>query len=207
MPEVTWIDVKPVLDPHEARSCVAVCPEKVAALEPEPWSVPANDPVTLAVPPASGKVNPSSPETPEAPPYPENVRTVGRTVEGVQLMSMVRAREVSSPAQELVELVIVADPVPFVTRETLEPFVVHPAAVSVIAVDSGLVPFVVSAGENANAPEMVRHVTDPVAIRAAVVVAVAPDPELHAAPRNATRTSGARPGNPNLRVMDMVAPP
>ena len=128
-------------------------------------------------------------------------------VEGVQLISMVRARDVSSPVQELVELESVADPVPVVTWETFEPFVVHPAAVSVIAVDSGLVPLVVSAGENASAPEMLLHVTDPVAVVAGDEVEVGLDPELHAAAKIVTRTSGTRPGHPNLRVIDMVRSP
>lgn len=178
-------------------------------MEPEPWSAPANDPVTLAVPPALGSAKPSSPEVPEAPPYPENVRTVGRMVEGVQLMSMVRAREVSSPVQELVGLESVEDPVPVVTRDAFEPFVVQPAAVSVIAVDSGVVPFVVSGGENANVPEMFVHVTEPVAIIAGAEVELEldPDPEPHAAANIVTRARGTRPGNPNLRVMDIVRSP
>lgn len=62
VPDVTWSEVNPLLDPQAVSSCVPVWFEKVAAVEPVPWSDPANEPVTLAVPPASGSVNPSLPE-------------------------------------------------------------------------------------------------------------------------------------------------
>jgi hypothetical protein len=41
---------------------VPVWLEKIWDVEPAPRSEPANDPVTLAVPPAAGRVNPSWPE-------------------------------------------------------------------------------------------------------------------------------------------------
>lgn len=59
---MTWSEVSPLLDPQAVSSCMPVWFEKVAAVEPAPWSDPANEPVTLAVPPALGSVNPSLPE-------------------------------------------------------------------------------------------------------------------------------------------------
>jgi hypothetical protein len=62
LPDVTCNEARPALDPHAASSCVPVWVEKTWAVEPPPRSEPANDPVTLAVPPAAGRVNPSWPE-------------------------------------------------------------------------------------------------------------------------------------------------
>jgi hypothetical protein len=61
VPDVTCSEASPVLDPHEVSNCVPVWLEKVCAVEVAPRSEPANDPVTLAVPPDAGSVNPSSP--------------------------------------------------------------------------------------------------------------------------------------------------
>jgi hypothetical protein len=66
LPDVTGIEVKPTLDRQAVSSCVAVWLENVAAIEPTPWSEPGNEPVTLAVPPSLGSVNPSPPEGLEA---------------------------------------------------------------------------------------------------------------------------------------------
>jgi len=67
-PEVTAIEVRPALDSQAVRSCAVVWPENAVAVEPAPWSAPANEPVTLAVAPGLGRVNPSPPEGPVAPP-------------------------------------------------------------------------------------------------------------------------------------------
>ena len=108
---------------------------------------------------------------------------------------MVRALEVSRPVQAFVALEIAADATPFVTRETFDPFVVHRAALRVIAVDSGLVPFVVSGGEKANPPVMLLQVTPPVATVAGIELGLEPDPDPHAAASMATRPKETRLGN------------
>jgi hypothetical protein len=59
LPDVTCNEARPALDPHAASSWAPVWVEKTCAVEPAPRSEPANDPVTLAVPPAAGRVNPS----------------------------------------------------------------------------------------------------------------------------------------------------
>jgi hypothetical protein len=62
LPDVTCNEARPALEPHAASNCVPVWLEKIWDVEPAPRSEPANDPVTLAVPPAAGRVNPSWPE-------------------------------------------------------------------------------------------------------------------------------------------------
>jgi|SRR5580658_8285769 hypothetical protein len=62
VPDATCNEARPADDPHAASSCVPVWLEKIWDVEPAPRSDPANDPVTLAVPPAAGRVNPSCPE-------------------------------------------------------------------------------------------------------------------------------------------------
>ena len=159
VPEDTWIDANPALEPHAVSSWVPVWSERAVAVEPEPWSAPENEPVTLAFPPLSGSANPTSPALVEVPAYPENVRTLGRIVEGFQPILMVRARDVSKPVQEFVALVMVVDSVAPVTAVTFEPVVVQPEVVRVIAVDSALPPLVVSGGENVRAPVTFVQVT------------------------------------------------
>ena len=83
-PDDTWIEGSPALEPHAASNCVPVWAERAVAVEPAPWSAPANEPVTLAPPPALGSANPTSPELLDVPLYPENVSTLGRIVKGVR---------------------------------------------------------------------------------------------------------------------------
>lgn len=110
-------------------------------------------------------------------------------VDGAHVRSTVSGLEVSRPAQALVELVIVADPVPPVTLATLEPLVVHPAACKATVVDSELPPFVVSGGEKVSDPVMVVQVTPPEATVTVVVGGPALGLELdpHAVASAATR--------------------
>ena len=61
VPEVTCNEASPALDPHALSNCAPVWSEKVWAVELAPRSEPENDPVTLAVPPEVGRVNPSWP--------------------------------------------------------------------------------------------------------------------------------------------------
>jgi hypothetical protein len=67
VPDVTSIEVKPVAAPQAESNWVPVWLEYVAAVELAPWSEPENEPVTLAVPPGAGRMNPSPPEGPDAP--------------------------------------------------------------------------------------------------------------------------------------------
>jgi hypothetical protein len=123
-------------------------------------------------------------------------------------MSTFRALELSKPVQELVVLVIVADPEAPVTVETFDPCVAHPAALSVIAVDSALPPLVVSGGEKVNDPMMLVQTTPPVASVWAVVVgpALGLEPELHAA-RVATKPRGRTSVNRKVCNMDIDRSP
>jgi len=91
-------------------------------------------------------------------------------VAGAQAMLIVRALDVISSAQEFEVLEIVADAVPPVTLETLDPLVVHPAALNATAVDSALPPLFVRGGVNVSEPVMPVHVTPPVASVRLVVV-------------------------------------
>jgi hypothetical protein len=209
VPDDTRIEVSPALDPHAASSCVPVWEEMAVAVDPAPRSDPENEPVTLAVPPWLGSANPTSPELLEVPPYPENVSTLGRIVEGVQAIWMVRAREVSRAVQEFVALEIVVDSVAPVTVGTFEPLVVHPAAAKAMTVDSALPPFVVSGGENVSEPVMLVQVTSPLASVSVVVggAALGLGLELHAVAEVATTTSGTSRDNRSVRIMDMACSP
>jgi hypothetical protein len=60
------MEVKPVLAEQAVRSCVPVWFEYVAAVAAAPWSEPAKEPVTVVVPPALGRMNPSPPAASEA---------------------------------------------------------------------------------------------------------------------------------------------
>lgn len=68
MPDVTWIEVRPAADPHAASSWVVLWPDTATAVELAPWSEPENEPVTLAVSPVPGSLNPSPPAVPVVPP-------------------------------------------------------------------------------------------------------------------------------------------
>jgi hypothetical protein len=130
-------------------------------------------------------------------------------VGGVQERSILMALELRRPVQELVGLVIVAEPEPPVTFVTFEPLVVHPVAVKAMAVDSGLVPLVVSGGENVSDPVMVVQLIPPRARVGAVVAGLAFGLELepHAAAEMETRASEIRSGDRTVRMMDMDFPP
>jgi hypothetical protein len=91
---------------------------------------------------------------------------------------MVRALEVIKLVHEFEALEIVADAVPPVTLGTLDPLVVHPAALNAIAVDSALPPLVVSGGVKVREPVMLVQLTPPVASVSEVVVGLALGPEL-----------------------------
>jgi len=130
-------------------------------------------------------------------------------VGGVQARSILIALELRRPVQELVGLVIVAEPEPRVTFVTFDPSVVHPVAVKAMAVDSGLTPFVVSGGENVSDPVMVVQLRPPRARVSAVVAGLAfgLELELHAAAEMETRASETRSGDRMVRMMDMDFPP
>jgi hypothetical protein len=91
-------------------------------------------------------------------------------VDGDQAIVMVKARDVIRPVQVLVGLEIVALAVPVVTAGPVDPAVVHPLALRVMAVDSAAVPLFVRGGENVSAPVMPVHVMLPEATAAVVVV-------------------------------------
>jgi hypothetical protein len=115
----------------------------------------------------------------------------------------VRALEVSRPLQEFEVLEIVVAARPLVTLETFDRVVLHPEAIKVIAMDSGLFPFVESGGENARAPEISVHVTLPVAL----VLFAGREPELQAAVDMVTTPSEMRNAHPHLCFIDMGRSP
>jgi hypothetical protein len=130
------------------------------------------------------------------------VITLGRIVAGDQVTLMVRDLEVSRPVQAFDVLAIVAVALPLVTLGTFDPDTVHPFDVKVIAVDPALVPLVVSGGENATCPVMLVQVTLP----AATVTVAEVGLELHPVANTATRPSGRRNTNLDVRLMDMTVP-
>lgn len=172
-------------------------------LEPAPWSEPAKDPVTLVVPPGLGNVNPMAPEWLDATAYSENVMTLGRIVAGVQVTLTVREFVVSTRLQAFDGLEIVVVALPSVTLETLEPEVVHPTAVNLTAVESALLPVVVSGGENASPPVMSVQVTPPVA----TVPGDGPELELQPVANAATKASERSGADFHSRITDMARPP
>lgn len=119
------------------------------------------------------------------------------------------ALEVRRPVQELVGLVIVAEPEAPVTFVTFEPLVVHPAAVRAMAVDSGLTPLLVSGGENVSDPVMVVQLMSPRARVRVVVAGLAfgVGLELQAAAEMETRASEISSGDRTVRMLDMDFPP
>jgi hypothetical protein len=68
VPEVNWTEGSPAGDPQVASNCVPVWLENAVDVDPAPWSEPAKDPVTVAVPPLLGSVNPRPPEGLDTPP-------------------------------------------------------------------------------------------------------------------------------------------
>lgn len=159
----------------------------------------------MAVAPDFGSMKPSPPDGPVAPPYPEKVTTLGWTTAGVHVMSTVTGLELSRPAHEFEVLVSVAVPVPLVMAETFEPDVTHPAAFTVIDVDSAVPPLTVSAGENVREPVMLLHVTPPEATMTVATGVLGL--ELQAVANTATGTSATRSIDRVLYGMDMTRPP
>jgi len=58
---VTGMEARPALEPHAASRAWALSLEFAVAVDDAPWSEPANDPVTVALPPDAGKVKPLAP--------------------------------------------------------------------------------------------------------------------------------------------------
>ena len=137
--------------------------------------MPAKEPVTFALPPGFGNVNPKAPEGLELNPYSEKVTTLGRILAGVQIALTVSGLTLRIPLQALDALEIVVVALPFATLATFDPDGVHPSALKTTVVDSALFPFAVSGGENLNAPVTRVQVMLPVAI----VPRVELEPELH----------------------------
>lgn len=121
----------------------------------------------------------------------------------------VRALEVISSVQEFEVIEIVADALPPVTVETLEPLVVHPAARNATAVDSALPPLLVSGGVNVSEPVMPVQVTAPVARVRLVVVgpALGLGLELHAVANAANKPIGTTSDNLTVCAVDMARSP
>jgi hypothetical protein len=116
-------------------------------------------------------------------------------------------RDVRRPAQALVVLERFAEPIPLVTAETLDPVVVHPDAVRVIAVDSAAVPFEVSAGEKPRVPVILVQVTPPEATMAAADVGLELELELQPVAKTATRPEQHSSANLDVRMTDIPRPP
>jgi hypothetical protein len=171
------------------------------AIELAPLSEPAKDPVTLAVPPGLGKVNPPAPERDELKLYSEKLMTLARIFAGVQVALTVRDLKVSTRLQAFDVLDIVVVTLPLVTVGTFDPDVVHPVAFKAIAVDKVLPPLVVSRGENARPPVRWVHVTLPVATVAGL------ESELQPVAKMATRASGRRKAHFDSLRTDMAPPP
>ncbi len=201
-PDVTGIETRP-LALQAASSCTAVRAKNTVVLELAPWSEPAKDPVTLVVPPGLGNVNPMAPEWLDATAYSENVTVLGRIVAGVQMTLTVRELVVSTRLQAFDGLEIVVVALPSVTLETLEPEVVHPTAVNLTAVDSVLLPVVVSGGENVSPPVILVHVMPPVATVAVERLEL----ELQPAVIAATNASERSDADFHCRPTDMARPP
>ena len=153
-------------------------------------SDPANDPDTCTVPPSFGNVKPPPPDVLTPTEYPEIFTALGCTDAGAHVTPTETGLEVSRLAQALVGVERFEESAPFCTVATLEPDVAHPEAVRWIVVFSALVPVAVSGGVKATVPAMSEHLTPPVATVADEV----PEPELHAAPSTATRSSGTSAG-------------
>lgn len=132
-------------------------------------------------------------------------------VAGAHVMSMASVRDVRRPVQEFDVLEIVADAVPPVRPETLDPTGVHAPACNEMAVDSAVVPLVVSGGVNVNDPVMSVQVTPPVASVRVVVVGLAlglaVGLELHAVANAATNPSATTSDNLDAGVVPMACSP
>jgi hypothetical protein len=122
---------------------------------------------------------------------------------------MVRALDVISSAQEFEVLEIVADAVPPVTVETLDPLAVHPDELKAMAVDSALPPLFVRGGVNVSEPVMPVHVTPPVASVRLVVVGLALGLVLdpHAVASAANNPIVTTSDNLTVCVLDMARSP
>jgi hypothetical protein len=165
-------------------------------------SEPANDPVTLAVPPGLGNVNPPAPEGLELTLYSEKVMTLGWMLAGVQLALMVRDLKVSTRLQAFDMLEIVVVTLPLVTPGTFDPDVVHLVAVKTMTVDKALPPLAVSRGEKASAPVIWLQVTLPVAMMTAAGLGL----ELQPVAKTATRASAGRRAPFDFLMTDMAPP-
>jgi len=101
------------------------------AVEWAPLSAPANDPVTVAVPPGPGTAKPRSPALLGPVADPENDTVVGAMELGVHVMTVPFPGPLPSTlAQPLVGTSTVVTAVPETTWATSDPVVVHPVAVS-----------------------------------------------------------------------------
>jgi len=132
LPEVKATEESPPGPSQAAASCDFVELVYTDAVEWAPLSEPANDPVTVAVPPGPGTVRPRSPAPLGPATDPENDAVVGAIELGVHVTT-VPCPEGPSPstlAQPLVPAATDFTTVPEITWDTSDPVVVHPVAVS-----------------------------------------------------------------------------
>jgi len=140
-------------------------------VELAPLSLPANEPVTEAVPPLLGNTNPTSPALLDSMLWPENVTVLFAIelgihravhVEEVGVLAAPRAEQ-ALEARENVKVEVAP-----VTAETFDPLVVQLEAAIVTVTVSELVPPFCSGGSKVTVP-LPEQVTVPVAMAIAAV--------------------------------------